>query len=74
MIKLWSLESQKEVATLQGHNGWVRSIAFSPNSKYLASGSDDKTVKVWSMEKQKELITLRRHSHWVRSVSFSPEG
>ncbi len=49
-VKLWSVESQKEVTTLQGHTKSVNSIAFSPDGKYLASGSKDKTVKLWSVE------------------------
>jgi WD40 repeat protein len=49
-IKLWSIESQKEVTTLQGHFESVTSIAFSPDEKYLASGSQDKTLKLWSVE------------------------
>jgi WD40 repeat protein len=49
-VKLWSVESQKEVTTLKGHSDYVLSIAFSPDGKYLASGSQDKTVKLWSIE------------------------
>jgi WD40 repeat protein len=49
-VKLWSVELQKEVTTLQGHSDYGRSVTFSPNGKYLATGSLDKTVKLWSME------------------------
>jgi WD40 repeat protein len=35
---------------LQGHSHYITSIAFSPDGKYLASGSYDKTVKLWSVE------------------------
>jgi WD40 repeat protein len=49
-VKLWSVESQKEVTTLQGHSESVLSIAFSPVGNYLASGSSDNTAKLWNME------------------------
>jgi WD40 repeat protein len=40
-VKLWSVESQKEVITLQGHDDIVFSVVFSPDGKFLASGSAD---------------------------------
>jgi WD40 repeat protein len=49
-VKLWSIESQKEITTLQGHKHFVTSVAFSPDGKYLASGSWDGTIKLWSVE------------------------
>jgi WD40 repeat protein len=69
----------REVATLRGHGDVVRSVAFSPDGKFLASGSEDQTVKVWEVGSWQEVATLRHGGvgrFWdrVSPVSFSPDG
>jgi WD40 repeat protein len=64
----------REVATLRGHQDWVSSVSFSPDGKFLASGSLDETIKVWEVGSWREVATLRGHEKWVSSVSFSPDG
>jgi WD40 repeat protein len=64
----------REVATLRGHWNLVESVTFSPDGKFLASGSRDTTVKVWAVGSWREVATLRGHGGPVSSVSFSPDG
>ncbi|MBD1813658.1 AAA-like domain-containing protein [Microcoleus vaginatus DQ-U2] len=73
-IKLWNLQTQKEISTLRGHRDSVYSVAFSPDGKTLASASADNTIKLWNLQTQKEISTLRGHSNWVISVAISPDG
>ena len=49
-IKLWSAKDGKCLHTLSKHKSPVYSVAFSPDGKYLASGSTDKCALVWEVE------------------------
>ncbi|MCA2721359.1 MULTISPECIES: serine/threonine-protein kinase [unclassified Microcystis] len=60
--------------TLTGHSYRVNSVVYSPDGRYLASGSSDKTIKIWEVATGKELRTLTGHSDWVMSVAYSPDG
>ncbi|KAF2785655.1 beta transducin-like protein HET-D2Y, partial [Melanomma pulvis-pyrius CBS 109.77] len=57
--------------TLEGHSSNVNSVAFSHDSKRLASASQDSTVKIWDASSGACLQTLKGHSNAVNSVAFS---
>ncbi|KAH8797868.1 hypothetical protein F5884DRAFT_825522 [Xylogone sp. PMI_703] len=62
------------IQTLAGHSDSVRAIAFSPDGKQIASGSDDRTIKLWDATTGDLQKTLAGHSDWVTAVAFSPDG
>jgi WD40 repeat protein len=46
-VILWNLEEGKMLTRLRESNGWIQSLAFSPNGRYLATGSYDSVVRIW---------------------------
>jgi WD40 repeat protein len=62
------------LAILHGHTGFVRSVAFSPDRKTLASASADKTIRLWNVHTHEQLGVLIGHTGPVLSVAFSPNG
>ena len=60
--------------TFSGHTNWVRSLAFSPNGRTIASGSGGGTIRLWDVATGTYRRTLAGHTGWVSSVAFSPDG
>ena len=74
-IRVWSAETGKEQAVLQGHTQFVKAVAFHPhNSAILASGSSDRTVKIWDWQQNQPIQTLTGHTNHVNAIAFSPDG
>jgi WD40 repeat protein len=48
-LKIWIAQTGQCVSTLNGHSGYVTSVAWNNDGTKLASGSDDETVRIWSV-------------------------
>uniref|UniRef100_A0A7C3ZI47 Novel STAND NTPase 1 domain-containing protein n=1 Tax=Planktothricoides sp. SpSt-374 TaxID=2282167 RepID=A0A7C3ZI47_9CYAN len=58
---------------LTGHADWVTGLGWSPDGKFLATASRDKTVKIWKTDGTLA-GTLTGHADRVNSVTWSPDG
>ena len=45
-------------AQLRGHEGRVRTLAFHPEGKVLASGGPDRTLRLWDLDKGAALASI----------------
>ena len=73
-IKLWSVPSGEVLAELMGHTGLIMDMAFSPDSRFLASGSRDRTVRVWKISSGELIDVIPAANGDVTAVDFSPNG
>jgi WD40 repeat protein len=73
-VRLWDIEKGLELNRFEGHEDAVVSIAFSPDGRYLLSGSIDTTLLLWDISMGKMVHRLLGHASGVMSVAFSPDG
>ena len=66
--------STKVRGVLGAHWEPVTCLAFNPNGKILASGSEDKRVRLWDITSGQEITTLLGYTGEVQDIAFSPDG
>jgi WD40 repeat protein len=68
-IKVWRLTNDAMPRTYRRHTGEVRCLAYSPNGRRLASGSDDGMVYLWP-QRGPEARSTPRYETAVAAVVF----
>jgi len=69
----WNVQTGELLHTLTGHEGWIWAVAFSPDSKILASGGTDRTILLWDIQTNDPLGILEQVNS-IRSLAFSPDS
>jgi WD40 repeat protein/serine/threonine protein kinase len=79
-VKAYDAQTGQERFSLRGHSATVQSLAFSPDGRLLASGSQDHTIRLWELsrwkagEPQPPSRVISGHLDHVWSLAFSPDG
>jgi len=73
-VRLWDVQTGKEIWRLNPHTFDVYSVAFSSDGRWIASGGADRTVRLWDVQTGKEIRRLEAHTGFVYTVALSPNG
>lgn len=73
-VLLFGIDDGKLKKTINGHDGWIYSICYSPDGKLLATGSTDMTAIIWNIETGRQIKILKGHKAGIHIVKFSPDG
>jgi WD40 repeat protein len=73
-VHVWDVATGTRIQTMAGHEGEVRSVAWSPDGTRLASGSRDHDARIWDVETGALLHAMTGQEGQVTSVAFSPDG
>jgi WD40 repeat protein len=72
-VRLWEALPRATLPVLRGHDSYVYPVAYSPDGRWIASGSWDKTVRLWDA-RTGELCATLPHGSTVRALAFGPDG
>lgn len=75
-VLIRNIETHQLIATMTGHTGAIRSIAFSANEAVLVSGGEDKTIRRWNLQTpaQPNMGLIENLPATVTAVAASVDG
>ena len=74
LLRLWDVETGRELQTLTAHNGLAPGVAFSPDSQTLVTAGWDEKRKLWQLSGSRETVLLHQADSFGSDVAFSPLG
>jgi len=74
IVNVWDMVRQTRLTTLRGHEKPVVRVSFSPDGRYIVTGSADKAIKLWDGAAGAELMALQEHKESLNCVAFSPDS
>ncbi len=73
-VKIWDVNSGKQIKAIIKHPDAIHSIAFSPNGNFFAVGLDSGAVALWDINYKERIRTLKGHQGKIYSLRFNKDG
>ncbi|KAK0723108.1 WD40-repeat-containing domain protein [Lasiosphaeria miniovina] len=78
--QIYDVQTGEKMCVLQDENIdlngdlYIRSVCFSPDGKYLATGAEDKLIRVWDIAQRTIRNTFQGHEQDIYSLDFARDG
>jgi len=71
---VWDIDTNSRICKLNGHEGEVHGLAWSPEGNYLATCSADGTARIWRVDECTEVRVIGNHEKTIRDIAWSANG
>ncbi len=73
-VRVWEVDTGRELLALEGHEAAVLTVDYSPDGQHVVTGSLDRTARVWDAVTGKEVAVFRGHGCGIHAAFFSPDS
>ncbi len=73
-VRLWDMESGREIYRFDAPRSGINSVAISPDGKRMYAAGSDNVLRVWSLETGALLRTMAGHRSFIQAIAVSPNG
>ncbi|ETO09131.1 WD-repeat protein [Reticulomyxa filosa] len=78
-IRIWDIETTKQLILFKGHENWVRCVKYGSkelmingDANTILSGSSDKSIRLWDIRSGQQIQVFNGHTNTTWSVEYSP--
>jgi len=73
-VRLWDVETGREVRRFLGHTNIIQGVAFTPDGRRVVSASRDTTLRLWDADTGRQLRVFPGHEGEIASLAMSADG
>ncbi len=74
VAEVFETSTGRRVTHVAAEGHWVRAVAFSPDSRCIATGAGNRSVRVWDIDTGRVIWAKQAHTNTVRAIRFSADG
>ncbi|ETO20751.1 WD-40 repeat protein [Reticulomyxa filosa] len=78
-IRVWDIETAKQIIVFEGHKDWIKSVKYGSNelgtnggANTILSGSADKSICLWDIRSAQQIQVFKGHTDCIWPVEYSP--
>jgi len=80
LLALWDTATGQRIRSYTGHKSWITAVTFSPDGRFILSGSgplndlEDSSIRLWDVETGEQVRQYNGHTGSILSIKFRDDS